>query len=50
VAGETLLTAGRRAKGESEVQRALDFFRSVDAKLFVERAEAVLAQAQRDSA
>jgi hypothetical protein len=49
-AGERLLTSGQRATGDVELQKALDFYRSVGATSFVERAEALLANAQRDSA
>ena len=47
---EILLASGRPAEGEAQVRRALDFFRTVDARFFVEKAEALLAQVQRESA
>jgi class 3 adenylate cyclase len=50
IAGEGLLAAGRKAEAEAELGRALDFFRSVDATYFVDRAENLLAQTQRESA
>ena len=50
VAGKDLLAAGRYADGETQLELALDFFRSVDGTFFVERAESLLAQAQRESA
>jgi class 3 adenylate cyclase/tetratricopeptide (TPR) repeat protein len=43
-AGEQLIAHGRRAEGEAEVRRALDFFRSVGASYYLERAEALLAR------
>jgi class 3 adenylate cyclase/tetratricopeptide (TPR) repeat protein len=49
-AGERLLALGQRAAGDVELEKALDFYRSVGATLFVERAKALLANAQRDSA
>jgi hypothetical protein len=49
-AGERLLTFGQRAAGDVELQKALDFYRSVGATLFVERGEALLAAAQSESA
>ena len=49
-AGERLLASGQRAAGDVELQKALAFYRSVGATFFVERAEALLANAQRDSA
>jgi hypothetical protein len=49
-AGERLLASGQRATGDVELQKVLDFYRSVGATAFVERAEALLAEAQRDSA
>ena len=48
--GEYLVDAGRHAEGETELRKALSFYRSVDAGYFVEKAEGLLAQAQRDSA
>ena len=49
-AGERLLTSGQRAASAVELQKALDFYRSVDATLFVERGEALLAATQMESA
>jgi hypothetical protein len=49
-AGERLLTSGQRAAGDVELQKALDFYRSVGATSFVERGEALLAAAQSESA
>ena len=49
VAGERLLAIGRQEEGEAEVQRALDFFRSVDATPFVRKAETLLAKPQSES-
>ncbi len=48
-AGEHLLADGDMS-GETELARALAFFRSVDASYFAEHVEALLAEAQRDSA
>jgi len=41
-AGERLIGLGRREEGESELRRALDFYRSVDATYFIERGEALV--------
>jgi tetratricopeptide (TPR) repeat protein len=49
-AAEELIEAGRRGDGEAEVERALEFYCSVDATFFIQRGEALLASAQRDSA
>jgi class 3 adenylate cyclase/tetratricopeptide (TPR) repeat protein len=49
-AGESSIAAGRRAEGEAELGRALTFYRSVGATLFMERCEAALAEAQSASA
>ena len=43
-AAEQLLTAGRRAEGEVELEKALTFYRSVGANLFIERGEQLLAK------
>ena len=43
-AAEQLLAAGLRAAGEIELERALSFYRSAGATLFVERGEALLAK------
>jgi tetratricopeptide (TPR) repeat protein len=48
--GERLIEAGRRAEGAAELQKALEFYRSVGASFFIERAEALLATAYSDSA
>jgi tetratricopeptide (TPR) repeat protein len=49
-AGLRLLAAGRTDEAEDELDRALAFYRSVDASAHVAEIEAVLAGAQRDSA
>ena len=49
-AGEQLLEAGRTEEGEVELEKALTFYRSVGATFYVERAETLLADAQRASA
>ena len=49
-AGERLIEQGRRAEGELELARALEFYRSVGASYYVERSEALLAGAQSESA
>jgi class 3 adenylate cyclase len=43
-AAEALIAAGRRAEGDAELQRALAFYRSVDAKAHLREGEALLAQ------
>jgi len=43
-AAEALIAAGRRAEGDRELQRALAFYRSVDAKAYLREGEALLAQ------
>ena len=43
-AAEALLAAGRPADGDRELQHALAFYRSVDAKAFLREAEALLAE------
>jgi hypothetical protein len=51
LAGESLLDTGRQAEGKAELERALAFFRSVDATFFVARIEARLGEdAYSDSA
>jgi tetratricopeptide (TPR) repeat protein len=46
-----LIAAGRREEGAPDLERALDFYRSVGATLFVQRGEALLAAAaQSESA
>jgi class 3 adenylate cyclase/tetratricopeptide (TPR) repeat protein len=51
LAGESLLDEGRQAEGEAELDRALAFFRSVDATFLVSRIEARLGEgAYSDSA
>ena len=49
-AGEELIEAGHRAEGAAELQKALEFYRSVGATFFVRRGEALLAEAQSASA
>ncbi len=49
-AGVHLVHLGRRAEGQTELRKALDFFRSVEASHTIARLEALLAEAQRDSA
>ena len=44
-AAEELIESGRQAEGEAELEKALAFYRSVGATFFVERGEALLAQA-----
>ena len=49
--GEQLIAAGRRREGEAQIERALEFYRSVGAASFVQRGDALLAQsAYSDSA
>jgi class 3 adenylate cyclase/tetratricopeptide (TPR) repeat protein len=50
LAGEDLIASGQQAEGEAEIRRALDFFRSVGATLFVARCETALAGVQSESA
>jgi tetratricopeptide (TPR) repeat protein len=45
IAAEKLIAAGRRAEGEAQLERALAFYRSVDATFFIERGEALRAAA-----
>jgi class 3 adenylate cyclase/tetratricopeptide (TPR) repeat protein len=45
-AGEAYLEQGRTAEGLAELEKALAFFRSVQATFFVERGEALLARAE----
>jgi hypothetical protein len=42
-AAEQLIAGNHRAEGDAELQRALDFFRGVRARVFVARGEALLA-------
>jgi class 3 adenylate cyclase/tetratricopeptide (TPR) repeat protein len=49
-AAHELVEAGRRAEGEIELEKALTFYHSAGATFYVERAEAMLAEGQRDSA
>ncbi len=49
-AGEQLIALGKRAEGEAELRKALDFYRSVGASYYERRAEALLAGAQSESA
>jgi predicted ATPase/class 3 adenylate cyclase len=43
-AAEALVAAGDRARGDAELQRAIAFYRSVDAKAYLREGEALLAQ------
>ena len=43
-AAEELLATGRRLEGEVELEKALSFYRSAGAVLFIERGEALLAK------
>jgi class 3 adenylate cyclase/tetratricopeptide (TPR) repeat protein len=43
-AGEHLISLGRRAEGEAELGKALDFYRSVGGTFFVQRGEALFAK------
>jgi tetratricopeptide (TPR) repeat protein len=43
-AAEQLLAAGRTAHGETQLQKALAFYRSTGATLFIDRGEALLAK------
>jgi hypothetical protein len=45
-AAEDLIDSGRRAEGEEQVHRALDFYRSVSATYYVDRCEALLQEAK----
>ena len=49
-AGFRMLAAGRTADAQVELERALAFYRSVDASAYVEQIESALAGAQSDSA
>jgi tetratricopeptide (TPR) repeat protein len=49
-AGLRLLSAGRTGEAQAELERALAFYRSVDASAYVAEIEAALAGDQRDSA
>jgi tetratricopeptide (TPR) repeat protein len=49
-AAAALLEEGRTAEGLDELEKSLAFYRSVRATFFLERGEALLASAQRDSA
>ena len=42
-AARDFIESGRRAEGEFELEKALVFYRSVDASLLIRRAEALLA-------
>ncbi len=48
--GEELIEAGRRAEGKAELEKALEFYRSVGATFFIQRGERLLADAQSASA
>jgi hypothetical protein len=43
-AAEALIGDGSRAEGDVELQRALAFYRSVDAKVYLREGEALLAR------
>jgi hypothetical protein len=45
-AGEAYLEQGRTAEGLAELEKALAFFRPVQATFFLERGEALLAEAE----
>ena len=45
-AAEALLGAGRTAEGLAELEKALTFYRSVGATFFLDRGEALLAEAK----
>ena len=49
-AGFRMLAAGRTADAQAELERALDFYRPVEASFYVEQIEAALAGAQSASA
>jgi hypothetical protein len=48
--GLRMLAAGRHSEGEVELERALGFYRSVDARFYVAQMESALAGAQSESA
>jgi tetratricopeptide (TPR) repeat protein len=48
--GHRMLAAGRTADAKAELQRALGFYRSVDARFYIARIESALAGAQSASA
>ena len=48
--GQQLIAAGRHAEGKLELERALAFYRTVDASAYVAQIESVLAGAQSESA
>ena len=43
-AAEELIEAGRRTEGEEQLEKALDFYRSVGATFYIRRAEELLAK------
>jgi class 3 adenylate cyclase/tetratricopeptide (TPR) repeat protein len=43
-AGEELVALGRRAEGEAQLRKALEFYESVDASFYLQRGEALLAK------
>jgi hypothetical protein len=45
-----MLADGRHAEGEVELERALAFYRSVDASAYVAQIESALAGSQSESA
>jgi class 3 adenylate cyclase/tetratricopeptide (TPR) repeat protein len=42
--GESLIRAGRKAEGEAEIRKALEFYRSVGATFYIDLGEALLAK------
>jgi hypothetical protein len=48
--GESLIRSGRRAEGEAQIGRALEYYRSVRATFLIKRCQAALAEAQSASA
>ena len=48
--GQRLLAEGRVDEGRTQIERALDFYRGVRATRFIAEAEALLADAHRQSA
>jgi hypothetical protein len=42
-AARALIASGMRADGEQELEKALAFYRAVDARLFIRRADELLA-------
>jgi tetratricopeptide (TPR) repeat protein len=46
IAAEDLVETGRRAEGEEQAAKALDFYRSVNATFYIDRCEALLSEAK----